>query len=110
MSLLSRIAKKIKRRFRRKGTYEYGKVYTLAQRLIDSNYGISFKWPIPALKGAMLAFKWLVNHRKQWAKTPVNKMISSQVRRATLRRYDKDFRMITTDKFTQKQTTQKQTA
>lgn len=89
MSLMSRIAKKIRRRFRKKGTRSWDPSATMtnAEKLIMNNWGIRFDFT-PALgNGRRLAAERLKAKQKANKKIPsIERPPSRQVVRHQLRR------------------------
>jgi len=108
MSLVSRIAKKIRRRLRKKGSRadNPSSTMTTAEKLIMNNWNISFKFPEPARSGLYRAIDRDTAKKKANAKIPVIKREPTrQVLRALTRRAEKDHRRQMNIKFTQKRTT-----
>lgn len=91
MSLISRIAKKLRRRKRDKGIAkrQVAATMTEAERLIMSNWGLSFTNPEPARAGEKRADKRLAAKLKANESIPSPKGISRQVARAQIRRMEK---------------------
>ena len=88
-SVLDRLTWKKHRRRNRVATprRKYGRNYqTNAERLIHSNYGLTFKNPPPERAGEKRAAKRLAEHRKQWVKSPVYEVVTRQQRRAAERK------------------------
>lgn len=105
MSLFSRIAKKIRRRFRAKGTSwnEVNSTPTTAEKLISNNWNIAFKFTKPKRAGELRAYERL--SKKLKANEKISSYIivpSRQVIRATGRRKVKDHRMLTTNQATRR--------
>jgi len=108
MSLMSRIAKKIRRRLRKKGSrYDnLSHTMTTAERLIMNNWNISFKFPEPARSGLYRAIDRDTAKKKANAKIPVIKREPTrQVLRAMIRRAEREHSRQANIKFTQKRTT-----
>lgn len=91
MSLISRIAKKLRRRKRDKGIAkrQVAATMTEAERLIMSNWGLSFKNPEPERAGEKRAHKRLTEKLKANRSIPSPKGISRQVARSQIRRMEK---------------------
>jgi hypothetical protein len=105
MSLMSRIAKKIARRFRTKGTHYESAGYGIneAQFLIQNNWNISNNSPEPERKGLYRAIDRLTAKRKANAKISYPEIEPTrQVFRHMARRKVKQHRMLETVKFTRK--------
>jgi len=104
MSLMSRIAKKIRRRFRKKNTNYYDNrshTMTAAERLITNNWNISFKFPEPARAGLYRAIDRDTAKKKANAKIPVIKREPTrQVLRAIKRRTEREHSRQLNIKFT----------
>jgi hypothetical protein len=102
MSLISRIAKKLRRRKRDKGIAkrQVSPTMTEAERLIMANWGLSFKNPEPERAGTLRRMK------REKAKFDANKKIPSgdkmtrQRMRAMARLHEKRIRQQTTMKQT----------
>jgi len=107
MSLMSRIAKKIRRRFRKKGTASLNPSPTMtqAERLIMNNWNISNKFVEPERNGMYRAIDRLTAKRKANDKIPVIKREPTrQVLRALTRHAEKEHKRMSNIKFTQKRT------
>jgi hypothetical protein len=103
MSLMSRIAKKIARRFRTKGTF-FGTSrsgFTEAEILIQNNWNISNNSPEPERNGLYRAIDRLTAKRKANAKIEYPEIEPTrQVFRHMARRKVKQHRMLETVKYT----------
>jgi len=102
---MSRIAKKIARRFRRKGTRHESDSYKMnkAQLLINNNWNISNKSPEPERNGLYRAIDRLTAKRKANAKIEYPEIEPTrQVFRHMARRNVKIHRQLETVKFTRK--------
>jgi len=107
MSLMSRIAKKIRRRFRKKGTHAENPSATMttAEKLIMNNWGITFSNKEPERAGLYRAIDRQTAKRKANAKIPeIEREPSRQVFRAYHRRMLKEHHQRKTVKHTQKRT------
>jgi hypothetical protein len=103
MSMMSRIAKKIARRFRKKGTYydSGSRRMTEAEILIRNNWNISNNSPEPERNGLYRAIDRLTAKRKANAKIKYPEIEPTrQVFRHMARRKVKQHRMLETVKHT----------
>ena len=87
MNLVKRIAKKLRRRHRVKGTNRFqSPMDNAAKRLIDSYYGMPHTPKQTAQSAANIrAAVDLGTHRQQWANTPDGSKMTRQRRRAQQR-------------------------
>lgn len=102
MSLISRIAKKLRRRKRDKGLRkrEVSATMTEAERLIMSNWGLSFKNPEPARAGTLRRMKREKKKFDKNKKSPSGDKMTRQRMRAMARLHEKRIRQQTTMKQT----------